>query len=667
MEEFTMLKKAKRVISILIAGALALGLIVLLPALAETGPTGGMETAPLSAEAPFTTYTIVDPGNGENGTTIRTWAQIPVLWTIDIGDTVKIEATTSPTVRTTIDFSNGYTRMKDDPPVGLVNTIIGVAGITYENVAISVFGDTTVQDLSIEYAYGSSLTFKGVLWNQTSFIQAWADNYYYHNYPATLTVNGDCSFVASSITGGGHGVYVMLYSVLELIIEGSGTLTTKGVQSGISFLYDDYMADKDRAQKAVLTINIPVSAELTYYTGLGGLTLGSGSGSAMYRRYEVNGNGSLTTTVADTANTGPTWGYYGYGNGIYSRSHELTFSGDLRIYSKGFGIHHGLDLEASVELIFDLTYDAIFEGGDYGSGFRLLGIANGFDTLNALNKGTGNVIFRGGIGNGYGIWFHNGGPGRTLKLSNTKKGRFMVNGGGYGSGLRLEYNDTLDISGLNYDLELVGAENTPTRVTEPDPWAYFTDGIIHWLRRSSAGLLIDQEGCGIILGDNNLLCQGGPNGGAGIDFIRASDFTVESTGGQLYALGGKGAYGNGFITGTGAMTFKGNGTINAYGGYNSAGVFGNNNGSLILGSGITLNATGGANAPALHNIYSLTFTDNTPIARLTNSGKENHIQRVAAQSSGTWNIIDAAFTIGNESSLNATISIAPGKTGVIRR
>jgi len=578
MEGDTMLSREKRVISRFQKGMLACGLIIALAVAA----TVALASSPSSPESQFTTYTIVDPGNGENGTTILTWDQIP-SWnprlTLNIGDTVNILATTSPTVRTTLDFTVGQNRLKDDIPVGVVNTITGVAGVTYDNITISVYGDTTVEDLSLSYAYGTPLTFRGAQRQQT--------NYYYHNYPATLTVNGDCSFVASALTGGmGSGIEIPLYSVLELTIDGSGSLAAIGNQSGIMFLYDDYLAEKDVAQKAVLTINIPVFVKLKYYAGsnAAGLVLNNGSGSAGHRKFEVNGTGSLTAIATNEVGTGANGELAGCG--ISSFVQEVTFSGDLEIYAKGYGMRDGLFLERCTDLVFDLKNDAVFESGDYSSALRLFSAPG---PVNVVNKGKGNVVFRGVDQNGVGIGFYNS---SILKLSNPGGGKFIVNGGGYGSGLYMIWRSILDISELDYDLELVGGETTPTRQPELPPWAA---NPVNYFYRCSAGLLIDQEGCGIILGNNNLLCQGGANGGSGIDFIRAGTFSIESTGGQVYALGGKGPFGYGLRTGTGGCTLSGNGTINAYGGYENEGVYAS--GRIYLGSGVTLNAIGGAKAP----------------------------------------------------------------------
>ena len=588
--------KIKRYMALLLTVTMGFGLFVAMPASAGPAVAGTPLVSTFGAQtqdSPFTTYTVVDPGNGENGTDVLTWDQIPGSLSsrtllLTIGDTVNILATTSPTAMTTLDFSGGQFRLKDDIPVGVVNTVTGVAGVTYENVALSVFGDLTVQDLSLSCAYAIPLTFKGVLWHQ-GYNQARADTYYYHNYPATLSVNGDCRFVSSAPQNYQACIYISLYTVLELTIDGTGTLYTEGRQ-GILFQYDDYMAGKDTAQKAILTINIPVVAKMTYYGGSysAALTLGNGSGSAMYRKYEVNGTGSLTAITTNEKGTGANGELAA--NGIFGFTEELTFSGDLKINAKGFGMGFGLYLLRCRDLVFDLSADAVFEGGDYGSGFFWTDVHDGGTAINLVNKNAGDVVFRGGAINGYGTWFYS--TVSTFALSNTGKGRFVFSGGGSGSGVHLVWKTILDISGLNYDLELKGGEIVPTRQTQLAPWG--TNVNINGCYMSSAGLLVDQEGCGIILGDNNLLCQGGANGGAGIDLRRAGTFLVESTGGKIYAVGGKGPFGNGLFSGSGENTINGKGTINAYGGYNNTGVHASR---INLDSGVTVNALGGAKAP----------------------------------------------------------------------
>ena len=674
-------KKGKRIKSIQLVSVITLVLIFVLPIMATTALNNNDSIASLD-DSPFKTYTIVDPGNGENGKDVLTWEQIilsavdPVQsayssnWLLDIGDTVIIKATTSPQRVTRLNFGNGWDRKNDDPPIGVKNTIIGMPGIVYENICIRTIGDTVLQDLAIYTSFpDSALTFSGLRTGGTP--ESWyARNYFYYNYPAILTVIGDCSMEAGVLSDL-SGLHLPEYGVKELTIDGTGMLVAKGTSTGIRFDYYDLAVDK--LDKAVLTINIPVVAEKTGYAGNGDSGLELGVYTARRngnREFEVNGNGSLTAIIADTANAGPDQNYYGFGNGIRIHDADLTFSGDLKIHAKGLGIFHGLRIDVCANLVFDLTNDAVFEGGGWGSGI-LIAETPQYSTVNVMNKGAGNMTFRGGAVHGHGIETRFIDE-NTLALSNSDKGRFIVNGGGYGSGLYLSGGEskTLDISGLNYDLELTGGENAPTRLPEPDPWGVVEGGYLNATYRSSAGLLIRNYKYIIKLGDNNLLLKGGANGGAGIDCFNTSSLTIESTGGQLYALGGKGPFGSG-LSPSSALGINGNATINAYGGYNNAGVHcTNSDAKMILGSGISLNAYGGAKAPGMScdlGNYSVTFSDNTPALSITNSSKDDEIHAFTAQSAGTWELTGATFTSGDENSTNAAISIAPGKTGILQR
>lgn len=585
----TMLSKAKKLTSVIITAVIICGIFIVAPVIASLPLTDTSDTALLAAESPFTTYTIVDPGNGENGTTVLTWDQISGNTSIrtlriNIGSTVNIRATTSPTARTTINFYTGYDRKKGDPLIQYPCTITGVPGITYESLAIATFGDTVIQDLSFISTFGTAFSI-GRVSDIYSPPEAWfASNYYYRNYDATLTVIGNCTFEAAYGPSRYTGLQVPLFSVKEFTIDGPGTLTVKGGHPAMLYAYGE--GNESRREKAILTVNIPLFIEdtSTSDTLTSALQIGEPQISASWlSEYEVKGAGSITAISTGLQ-----------GSGIRYGGSKLTFNGDLRLHAKGKNINNDYGFywdHATGDLVFNLSHNAVFEGGDRGAGIAFFpAYTESQQVLNITNKGTGSVVFRGGAirGDGIRIWSN---P-CTVALSNTGIGRFLVNGCGQGSGLLMSRDHTFDISGLNYDLELIGGEAAPSRQMLSEYGGYPT-------LDCSAGLALEIATNTVKLGNNNLLCQGGANGGAGMDLIRASSLTVESTGGQIYAIGGKGSFGYGLHVAQSTMAINGGGTINAYGGYDNAGVMigTNGNGTITLSGGTTINALGGAKAP----------------------------------------------------------------------
>jgi len=113
--------------SVFLACAMICGLLVGVTALVYA-LIGGTNTAIQAVDErvkPTPKYRIVNPCNGENGTTVRTWAQIPYLWSIAIGEKVKIEATSSPPTNKMINFSTGYNcTPSNPPPTGINCTVI---------------------------------------------------------------------------------------------------------------------------------------------------------------------------------------------------------------------------------------------------------------------------------------------------------------------------------------------------------------------------------------------------------------------------------------------------------------------------------------------------------------------------------------------------------------
>lgn len=605
-----MSKRAKRVVSILLKGALIGGLLIALPVIASMALSGSSDAALLAADSPFATYTIVDPGNGENGVDVLTWDQIKTGsliyngayvngFILNIGDTVIIKATESPARNTRIYFYGGWNNKKDEW-TGAKSVIAGTPGVIYENVSIKAVGDIEVRDLSVSCTFGeSALSFGGATDNNTSN-HSWyyAQNFYYQNYHATLTVTGDCYFETTWGWSSNSAVTMPRFVVKDFTIDGTGTLRAKGQFAGFSYNYGEY--EPDRLGTAVITIDIPVVFEsFGYGSETAGFQISGSSGAS--GNIVITGSGSLDARVSEDVYFNPEGGYIGFpyrgfsmGDGIFYRGTGIAFIGDLKINVKGEGISPGFDYYSgsSGDIIFDLIHDAVFESGDgyplvtWGSVAGLF-INNFNTTINIINKGTGNIVFRGGANHGYGIVLTGNNAGTAL--INTGTGRFIISGGGNGSGIYLAYNMTLDISGLNYDLELFGGETAPARQSAP---------ALSRVYMCSAGLSLGEGDNTVILGGNNLLARGGANGGAGVDTGISYSLTVESTGGQIYALGGKGAFGNGLFLNSG-LRISGNGIINAYGGYNNAGaqIGDAGNGSLTLGSGITLNALGGAKAP----------------------------------------------------------------------
>ena len=362
----------------------------------------------------------------------------------------------------------------------------------------------------------------------------------------------------------------------------------------------------------------------------------------------ITGSSSLEVKSVDPTASGSR------GMGIeYIQGYSLTFSGDLDMRCIGSGSGHGITIVQNVtdganipisRLFFDLAKDAYFEGGETGAGY---GTPSGNATI-ITNTNQGNVIFHGGMTQGDGILLQN-----DLSLVNSGTGRFIISGGGNGNGICMPNGKTLDITGLNYDLVLRGGEAAPLSNSSND-------------RRLSSGLYLGSDRPTIILGNNNLLCYGGPNGGAGItSYIY---FTIESTGGEIYSFGGKGINGYGLWTpGTtqGTFSVRGNGTMNLYGSYNHAGAFGFAN--IDLDGAITLNVTGGARARGIFGDPLVRFLNGNAIVAVTNNSSANEIHRFTSSTPGAWNLTDATFTSGNESSANVSVSVAPGKTGIITR
>jgi hypothetical protein len=405
-----------------------------------------------------------------------------------------------------------------------------------------------------------------------------------------------------------------------------------------------------------VTINIPVTCIFTGGNGSmsGALNYSAESGGKL----TINGSGSLDL-IADYLE-----GTTDNGSGI-STYGPITFSGGLRLNIKGSGMGSGIicywgssSYTHDRGILFDLSEDVYISGGDnssrndYGNGIYL---SSGPSSFTFGNTGTGDVHIRGGGENGNGIYaYHTG-----FSLFSAGKGTFVVNGCGYGDGIFVESINpaAIDLTGMNNDIVLMGGETAPTGTNS----------------RYSSGLYIRANTTAVKLGGNNLLCQGGANGGAGLmtqgNSGSNSVLTIESAGGEVYALGGKGAYGYGLWPNYNGLTVAGNGTLYAYGAYKQAGINVPSGYNLTLTGDITVNAVGGEGTvgfsiPAAQRII---FTGNSPTLSITNNSAANETRNFAAQTSGAWNLTGATFAAGSAGDTNVSISIAPGQTGVIKR
>ena len=588
--------------------------------------------APLQPAADgFATYTIVDPGNGENGVDVLTWEQVIALsvrrsdpnvydWRMFNGDTVNIRATGGPSSNNII-----YMRfdMDNDTTVA-TSTISGVPGITYDNISIVLRGDTVFQDLSIRTTEMYALSDQNIPGTSVQ------------NYDMTISVIGDCSFESIS-TVSASGMRNNSMAAKNLTFDGTGTLKLLGYDYGL-------YADGREGETKEITINIPLTLEAYGSDAMAGFTITNRSD------LRINGNGCLTAIAAGHM-----------GSGIFLNNASASFNGGLDIYAKGSGVGHGLELRART-MIFDLANDAVFVGGASGSGLYISNVGFtgvGYEKTIVHNKGDGNIICRGGEINGDGLRvdYH-------LILLNDKSGRFIANGGGTGNGMRMNgsytQDRTLDISGLNYDFVLMGGESVPI----PSMYDNFSSG------------LYTRSLVKIILGSNNLLCHGGANGGAGITTydsgLTRSEINIDTNGGEIYALGGRGDYGYGIWPVYNTLTLSGNATITAYGNYRKPGINIDNNAyiwGLSLSDSIFIKAIGGEEAIGLSLLGSgvITFVDNTTTLTITNHSNINNVNPFTATSGGVWDLTDATLTAGALGDANVTVSIAPGVTGMIRR
>ena len=145
--------------------------------------------------------------------------------------------------------------------------------------------------------------------------------------------------------------------------------------------------------------------------------------------------------------------------------------------------------------------------------------------------------------------------------------------------------------------------------------------------------------------------------------------TLDSAGGELYALGGKGPNGSGiWSSGARPLTLSGNGTIHSYGSYQQPGIR-INVGAFNLSDSIIINSIGGEGAAgfAIPNTNRITFVDNTPTLAITNNSTTAETHPFSAASVGTWDLTGATLATGAPGDANVTVSVAPGATGTIRR
>ena len=149
---------------------------------------------------------------------------------------------------------------------------------------------------------------------------------------------------------------------------------------------------------------------------------------------------------------------------------------------------------------------------------------------------------------------------------------------------------------------------------------------------------------------------------------------MQSTGGEIYALGGRGPLGFGIWL-QNNLTYSGNATLNAYGSYNNAGIQCIPNYVIrpVLEGTVTLNAIGGEGAKGMVVTYdssSITapvFVDNDPVLNITNNSDSAELHRLTAQVGGAWDLTDATLAAGVDGDTTVIISIALGATGTIRR